>query len=92
MLCDGATVWLPRRLQGLLLLNIPSYMGGVDLWASSSPPGLPALNDLVLGAQGGAWEEGSPLQSARGGDGGGPGLRRVMASAPGAPFMALVGL
>lgn len=71
-------MWLPRRLQGLLLLNIPSYMGGVDLWASSSPPSLPALNDLVLEAQGvpGGWED-------EGQGRGQSGLRRVLASAPG---------
>ncbi|KXZ47857.1 hypothetical protein GPECTOR_32g469 [Gonium pectorale] len=29
---------LPRRLQGILLLSIPSYMGGVDLWGHGLPP------------------------------------------------------
>eukprot|EP00043_Microstomoeca_roanoka_P015699 m.157587 g.157587 ORF g.157587 m.157587 type:complete len:1060 (+) comp16311_c3_seq1:114-3293(+) len=37
--CDGKVIKLPK-LQGLVILNIPSYMGGVDFWgrpgASSS--------------------------------------------------------
>ena len=44
--CDGKEVPLPS-LEGLLLLNIPSYGGGVDMWGnredylsdSSEPPG-----------------------------------------------------
>ena len=32
--CDGAPVPLPPGTEGVLLLNIPSYMGGVDLWGS----------------------------------------------------------
>jgi hypothetical protein len=36
ILCDGVPVQLPRGCEGVLLVNIPSYMGGVDLWASST--------------------------------------------------------
>lgn len=32
--CDGEPIQLPKDIEGILLLNIPSYMGGVDLWAS----------------------------------------------------------
>ena len=32
--CDGVHLALPPDTEGILLLNIPSYMGGVDLWAS----------------------------------------------------------
>jgi diacylglycerol kinase (ATP) len=30
--CDGRPVALPPGTEGLLVLNISSYMGGVDLW------------------------------------------------------------
>ncbi|GFR47322.1 hypothetical protein Agub_g9011, partial [Astrephomene gubernaculifera] len=33
LVCDGSPVPLPPGTQGVLLLNIPSYMGGVNLWA-----------------------------------------------------------
>ena len=40
MECDGRRLELPEDIEGLLLLNINSYMGGVDLWASgASLPG-----------------------------------------------------
>ena len=35
--CDGKPIVLPKDTEGILLLNIPSYMGGVDLWASGLP-------------------------------------------------------
>lgn len=35
--CDGVHLALPPDTEGILLLNIPSYMGGVDLWASGEP-------------------------------------------------------
>ena len=37
MECDGKPIVLPKDTEGILLLNIPSYMGGVDLWASGIP-------------------------------------------------------
>lgn len=44
VLCDGEPLELPEDIEGLLLLNINSYMGGVDLWASGAPqPGHPAV-------------------------------------------------
>ena len=36
MECDGVILDLPEDIEGLLLLNINSYMGGVDLWASGA--------------------------------------------------------
>jgi Diacylglycerol kinase accessory domain len=35
--CDGRELVLPRDTEGLIIMNIPSYMGGVDLWASGRP-------------------------------------------------------
>lgn len=32
VLCDGRPVALPPGMEGLLVLNISSFMGGVDLW------------------------------------------------------------
>ena len=32
--CDGEPLELPDDIEGVLVLNINSYMGGVDLWAS----------------------------------------------------------
>ena len=34
--CDGAPIELPEDIEGILLLNLNSYMGGVDLWASGA--------------------------------------------------------
>lgn len=30
--CDGRTITLPERCEGLMILNTPSYGGGSDLW------------------------------------------------------------
>ncbi len=35
---DGRKLALPEDLAGVLFLNIPSYMGGVDLWAGGDLP------------------------------------------------------
>ena len=32
--CDGKLVILPPRLQGLVFLNIPSYMAGTNFWGT----------------------------------------------------------
>lgn len=32
--CDGKPVQLPTRLQGLVFLNIPSYMAGTNFWGT----------------------------------------------------------
>ena len=34
VICDGEPLILPDDIEGVLFLNIHSYMGGVDLWAS----------------------------------------------------------
>ena len=34
--CDGEQVDLPSDIQGILILNVGSYMGGVDVWAGSA--------------------------------------------------------
>ena len=40
VICDGEPLALPDDIEGVLFLNIHSYMGGVDLWASGhSSPG-----------------------------------------------------
>ncbi len=36
---DGQALALPEDIEGILVLNIPSYMGGVNLWASGGPRG-----------------------------------------------------
>lgn len=33
---DGRPLELPEDIEGVLLLNIASYMGGVNLWASGT--------------------------------------------------------
>ena len=30
--CDGRTVSIPAHVQGIVVLNVGSYMGGVDVW------------------------------------------------------------
>ena len=32
--CDGEAIKLPQRLQGLVFLNIPSYMAGTNFWGT----------------------------------------------------------
>ena len=36
VVCDGQEIDLPHEVEGILVINIPSYMGGVALWAHSS--------------------------------------------------------
>ena len=36
---DGEPLALPEDIEGILVLNIPSYMGGVNLWASGAARG-----------------------------------------------------
>lgn len=42
VVCDGQLLQVPHDIEGILLLNISSYMGGANLWASGRP--LPATN------------------------------------------------
>ena len=32
--CDGEIIKLPQRMQGLVFLNIPSYMSGTNFWGT----------------------------------------------------------
>ena len=32
--CDGEIIKLPQRLQGVVFLNIPSYMAGTNFWGT----------------------------------------------------------
>ena len=34
MECDGKVIQLPQGLQGLVFLNIPSYMAGTNFWGT----------------------------------------------------------
>lgn len=47
MLCDGVPLVIPSHLQGLLFLNISSFMGGVELWQN----GVPSQQELLLHQQ-----------------------------------------
>ena len=37
VICDGQQLQVPHDIEGILLLNISSYMGGANLWASGRP-------------------------------------------------------
>ena len=43
--CDGKPVPLPRGIEGLMILNTPSYGGGSDLWDEARGAPLPARAD-----------------------------------------------
>lgn len=49
--CDGQRIPLPE-LQGIVVLNIPSFMGGTNFWGGEGGPGSPFLapsfDDRVL--------------------------------------------
>ena len=34
MQCDGKKLRLPRKIQGVVVLNIPSYMAGTNFWGT----------------------------------------------------------
>lgn len=62
--CDGVEVPLPRGAEGIIIGNISSYMGGIDLWASGQGPGAvqgsQSMCDgkLEIVAVGGSWHLG----------------------------------
>lgn len=43
---DGRPLDLPEDIEGVLLLNIASYMGGVNLWASGAATAHASLDAL----------------------------------------------
>ncbi|KAL4436134.1 hypothetical protein ABPG77_005582 [Micractinium sp. CCAP 211/92] len=59
--CDGRPVVLPPDIEGLMVLNINSYMGGVDLWRNSYT--LPGYGDRGGGSGGGAGRRRGQAQS-----------------------------
>ena len=47
--CDGEPVSLPLRLQGLVFLNIPSYMAGTNFWGTEREKGVCTSASAVRG-------------------------------------------
>jgi len=48
LVCDGREIPVPE-VEGIMVLNIPNYAGGVDLWASGEGPGgVASINDKRL--------------------------------------------
>jgi len=66
---DGRRLELPADLAGVMLLNIPSYMGGVDLWAGGDAPAAAgsaapqSFSDATLEARAASAPSGGPAQS-----------------------------
>ena len=46
--CDGQAIPLPEGLEGVMVLNTPSYGGGSDLWDESRGAPLPARTDRFV--------------------------------------------
>jgi diacylglycerol kinase (ATP) len=50
--CDGKHVAIPPDAEGILVLNINSFMGGVELWQADSSSGAPlppqSMHDQLL--------------------------------------------
>jgi hypothetical protein len=46
LIADGIEIPLPHDSQGIILLNIDSYAGGVPLWSHATKPGIPSVPAL----------------------------------------------
>ena len=46
--CDGEQVGLPQRLQGLVFLNIPSYMAGTNFWGTEREKDVSSADIFLL--------------------------------------------
>jgi len=68
--CDGEDVALPEGAEGLLVVNIPSYMGGVDLWASSRDGGSCTQTGRDTGHSGGVEERKTKMKASGAGTAG----------------------
>ena len=62
--CDGHPVSLPSRLQGLVFLNIPSYMAGTNFWGTDREKRV-SLRGRKGGREGGREVEGGKWREGR---------------------------
>lgn len=56
LIADGVEVPLPADSQGIILLNIDSYAGGIPMWSHATKPGATRTRDDLfhLGREGDA--------------------------------------
>lgn len=55
--CDGHVVSLPSRLQGLVFLNIASYMAGTNFWGTDREKRVSCVHCMKAGLWGGTFIE-----------------------------------